>query len=112
MSESIELKDPIYKLIVKFGSGESIQFVTQQPLAPNAVTPESRYGVITSFSCQDPSECTEIAIVNLRQVAMIKTELVPVEQLTAERRMAGIRSGAGPTGDDKGPKSLAQIKFI
>jgi hypothetical protein len=48
----------------------------------------------------------------LRDVTFLKTELVTLDQLVAERRMAGIRSTGSASGDDRLPKNLAQIKFI
>jgi len=110
MSESIELKDPLYKLVVRFTNGEMIQYVVSDPIAASAVTPETRYGIITSLSCQNPSECAEVAVINLRDVTFIKTERVTLEQLSAERRPAGLSTS--PQGDDRLPKSLAQLKFI
>ncbi len=110
MSESIELKEPLYKLVIRFSNGETIQYVVSDPIASGAVTPETRYGIITSLSCQDPSECAEVIVVNMRDVTYLKTERVTLEQLSAERRPAGLNTS--PHGDDRLPKSLAHLKFI
>lgn len=112
MSESIELKEPLYKLIVRFSNGEMIQYVVNDPLSANAITAETRYGIITALSCQNPSECVEVTVVNLRDVAFIKTERVTLDQLTTERRTAGLMASASPHTDDKLTKSLAHLKFI
>jgi hypothetical protein len=112
MSESIELKDPLYKLVIRFSNGEMIQYVVSDPIASGAVTPDTRYGIITSLSCQNPSECAEVTVINLRDVTFIKTERVTLEQLSAERRPAGLSTSTSPHGDDRLPKSLAQLKFI
>jgi hypothetical protein len=112
MSESIELKDPLFKLIVRFNNGEKVQHIVSDPVAAHMITPDTRYAVITSLSCQNPSECTDITLINLRDVTFIKTERVTLDQLTSDRRMAGIRSTDPTSADDKLPKVLAQIKFI
>ena len=110
MSESIELKEPLYKLVIRFSNGETIQYVVSDPIASGAVTPETRYGIITSLSCQDPSECAEVMVINMRDVTYLKTERATLEQLSAERRPAGLNTS--PHGDDRLPKSLAHLKFI
>jgi hypothetical protein len=53
---------------------------------------------------------TDLTVVNMRDVTFIKTERVTLDDLSKERR-PGIRSG-GPEGDDRLPKTLAQLKFI
>jgi len=111
MSESIQLRDPLFKLIVRFSNGEMINHIVADPIDTRLVTPETRYAIVSAFSCQNPSECTDITIINLRDVTFLKTELVTLDQLGAERRMAGIRS-AGSASDDKLPKTLAQVKFV
>jgi hypothetical protein len=113
MSESIQITDPLYKLVVRFGNGEMVHHIVTDPIDARSVTPDTRYAVISSYSCQKPSECSEITIVNLRDVTFIKTERVTLDQLAAERRMAGIRSpGAAASADEHLPKVLAQVKFV
>jgi hypothetical protein len=112
MSESIQLRDPLFKLIVRFSNGEMIQQIVTDPIDSRLITPETRYAVVSAFSCQNPSECTDITIINLRDVTFLRTEVVTLDQLVAERRMAGIRSSGPSSGDDKLPKTLAQIKFV
>lgn len=112
MSESIQLRDPLFKLIVRFSNGEMINHIVTDPIDSRMITPETRYAVVSAFSCQNPSECTDITIINLRDVTFLRTEVVTLDQLTAERRMAGIRSAGPSSGDDKLPKTLAQIKFV
>lgn len=112
MSESIQLREPLFKLIVRFSNGEMIQHVTSDPIEAHLIKPETRYVVISSFLCQNPSECTEITVVNLRDITFIKTERVTLDQLVTERRMAGIHSSSASNSDDKLPKSLSQLKFI
>lgn len=112
MSESIQLKEPLFKLIVRFSNGEMVQHVMTEPLNAHLISPETRYAVISSLSCENPSECTEISVVNLRDVTFIKTERVTLDQLTAERRTAGLHSSGAGNSDDRLPKSLAQVKFI
>jgi len=112
MSEAIQLRDPLYKLIVRFSNGEIINYVIEDPIDAKMISPETRYAVINSFSCQNPSECTDIAVINLRDTTFIKTERVTLDQLAAERRLAGIHSSSASSADDKLPKTLAQLKFI
>ncbi|HEX8087344.1 MAG TPA: hypothetical protein VF762_00730 [Blastocatellia bacterium] len=112
MSESLQLHDPLFKLIVRFSNGEMIQHVLGDPIDARMITPETRYAVISSFSCQNPSECTDITVVNVRDVTFIKTERVTLDQLSTERRMAGIHSASTTSADDRLPKTLAQVKFV
>ncbi len=112
MSESIQLRDPLFKLIVRFSNGEMIQQIVTDPIDSRLITPETRYAVVNAFSCQNPSECTDTTIINLRDVTFLRTEVVTLDQLVAERRMAGIRSSGPSNSDDKLPKTLAQIKFV
>lgn len=112
MGESVQLEEPIFKLIIRFGNGELVNYVAREPLDLRMITPETRYAVISCWSLQHPADCTETTVVNLRDVTFIKTERVTLDQLAAERRSAGIRSGGGGAADDKLPKSVAQIKFV
>jgi hypothetical protein len=112
MSESLQLRDPLFKLVIRFSNGEMIQHVMTDPIEARMISPETRYAVVSSYSCQNPSECTDITLVNLRDVTFIKTERVTLDQLSAERRMAGIHSASASSGDDRLPKSLAQVKFV
>ena len=112
MSERILLQDPLFKLAVRFGNGEVLTYVLQDPLDSRAITPDTRYAIITSFLCQNPSECTEVTAVNLRDVTFLRTERVTVEQLAGSHRMAGIGSPVKQDLDDRLPKVVSQITFI
>ena len=111
MSESLQLRDPLFRLIVRFTNGETMQHVMTEPLDSRMIAPETRYALISSFSCQNPSLCTDITLVNLRDVTLIRTERVTLEQLAGEHRI-GIRSAGVAGADDRLPKNLAQLKFI
>jgi hypothetical protein len=111
MGEEIQLRDPLYKLIVRFSNGEKVQHVVADPIEARSITPETRYAVVSSFLCQNPSECTDIAVINLRDVTYFKTERVTIEELSAERRMAGMRANAA-NADERVPKTISQISFI
>lgn len=112
MSESMQLKEPLYKLIVRYSNGEKIQHVVSEPIEARHITHETRYAVISSFSLLNPSECTDVAVINLRDVSFIKTERVSLDHLVTERRMAGLHASTSSKEDDRMPKSLAQIRFI
>ena len=112
MSESIQLRDPLYKLVVRFSNGETVQHVVTDPIDARAVKPETRYALISSFSCQNPSECTDVSVINLRDVSFIRTERVTLDHLATERRMAGMRNMGVSGQEEKLPKTLAQLKFI
>src|SRR5215471_9465986 len=101
MSESIQLKEPLFKLVIRFSNGEMIQHIVSEPIEARAVTSDTRYAVVTSVSWQNPSEVTETTIVNLRDVTFIKTERVALDQLTGERRMAGLHSSAPLKEDER-----------
>ena len=111
MSESIQLRDPLFRLAVRFTNGETMQHVMTEPLDVRMIAPETKYAVVSSFSCQNPSVCTEVTVVNLRDVSFIKTERVTLEQLAAEHRI-GIRSAGVSGADDRLPKNVAQLKFV
>jgi hypothetical protein len=112
MGEEIQLRDPLYKLIVRFSNGEMVQHVVADPIETRSITPETRYAVVSSFSCQNPSECTDITVINLRNVTYFKTERVTIDELSTERRMAGMRANATSNPDDRMPKTISQIRFI
>lgn len=111
MSESLQLSDPLFRLIVRFSNGETIQHMTADPIDFRSVAGETTYAVISSFSVQNPSVCSDVTLVNLKDVSFIKSERVTLEQLAAEHRI-GIRSAGASPGDDRLPKNLAQVKFI
>ena len=112
MSESMQLREPLYKLLVRFSNGEMIQHVVAEPIESRHIASDMRYAVITSFSLQNPSECTDITVVNLRDVTFIKTERVSLDQVAGERRMAGLHAASSSKEDDRMPKTLAQLRFI
>ncbi len=111
MSEGLQLRDPLFRLVIRFSNGETLQQVMTEPLDTRSITPETKYAVIASFACQNPSVCIDTVLVNLRDVTFIKTERVTLEQLAAEHRI-GIRSAGAPGADDRLPKNLAQLKFL
>ncbi|HLG16308.1 MAG TPA: hypothetical protein VJH03_17645 [Blastocatellia bacterium] len=111
MSEQIQLREPLFKLIVRFSNGESVHYVAADPIDARALSADIRYAVISSYSCQNPSECTDTALVNLRDVTFIKTERVTLDQLAAERRMAGMRASSQSDADERLPKTIATIRF-
>jgi hypothetical protein len=106
MSESIQIHEPLFKLLVRFGNGETISCILTDPIDARLMTPETRYVVITSFSREKPSECTDVTVINIRDLTFIRTERVTIDQLGT--RMAGMRSSS----DDKLPRTLSQLKFI
>lgn len=112
MSENMELKDPLFKLSVRFGNGETIRFISDSPVDASRLSAETKYAILTSISVDDPSDCTDTMVINLRDVTFIKTEKVTLEQLTSERRMAGIRTVGAPAVDDRMPKTISHIKFV
>ena len=111
MSEAFQLPDELFKLFIRFSNGEMVYYVTTHPLDSRLIKPDTRFAVIACYSTKNPVECTDITVVNLRDVTFIKTERVTVEQLSADRRMAGMRS-ADSSADDKQPKTLAQLSFV
>jgi hypothetical protein len=112
MSETIQIQEPIYKLGVRFGNGEVLRYVVRNPIDERSVTPDTRYLIITSISCQNPSQCTEITVVNMRDVTYIKTERVTLEQLANEHRMVGIPTTGSHAPGENLPETLAEIKFV
>lgn len=112
MSEAIEVKEPLYRLSARFANGELITYVTQEQFDSRAIASETRYMVITSVSVQNPTQCTETTIVNLRDLSFVRSERVTLEQLAAEHRSAGIRSTGKNTADEWHPKVLSTVKFI
>lgn len=111
MSESLQLRDPLFKLIIRFSNGEQVEHVMTDPVDTRAIAPETKYAIISLSSRQNPSVCTENTVINLRDVSYIKSERVTLEQLAAEHRI-GIRSAGLADTDDRLPKNIAQIKFV
>lgn len=111
MSESFQLRDPLFRLIIRFTNGETVQHVMTDPIDSRMISPETKYAVISSFSCQNPSVCSDVTVVNLRDVSFVRSERVTLEQLAAEHRI-GIRSAGISTADDRLPKNVAQLKFV
>jgi hypothetical protein len=108
MSEGIQLREPLYKLIIRFSNGELVHYIVQEPLDARAITPETRYVLISSVFCERPNECADTTLVNMRDVTFIKTERVTLDQLAAEHRI-GIRTRGS---DERQPKTISQIKFV
>lgn len=111
MSEGLQLRDPLFRLYIRFTNGETMQQVMTEALDSRMIAPGTKYAVISSYSCQNPSSCTDVTLVNLRDVTFIKTERVTLEQLAGEHRI-GIRSAGAPGANDRLPKNLAQLKFV
>jgi hypothetical protein len=109
MSERIELKDPLFRLVVRFSNGETLQHLLAEPVDARSMPPDARYAVVSTFSVERPNEVSEIDIINLRDVTFIKTERVTLDDLAADRRKAGIRSADN---GNKVVKTLAQFKFV
>ena len=112
MSESINIQEPLFKLVVRFSNGETINHFVNDQIDPNLISSETRYAIISSVSVQNPSQCTDITVINLRDVTYIKTESITVEQLTTERRKAGIFATGALSSEERLPKTLAHVKFI
>jgi hypothetical protein len=111
MSESLQLRDPLFKLIIRFSNGETVEHVMTDPVDTRAIAPETKYAIVSLSSRQNPSICTEVAVINLRDVSYIKSERATLEQLAAEHRI-GIRSAGLADADDRLPKNVAQIRFV
>jgi hypothetical protein len=110
MSENIELKEPIFKLSIRFSNGEMLHFVVDSAIDSRLITADTRYAVISTVSCQNPNECTDQTVVNLRDVTFVRTERVTLDQLAGEHRTAGLRAAA--RGVDDKAKTLSYLKFI
>jgi hypothetical protein len=107
----MEIQEPLFKLILRFSNGEIISYIVREPIDATKLAPESRYALITSYSTQDGNQCTDVTLINLRDLTFLKTERVTVDQLASERRMAGIRSTGSPH-DERVLKAISEIKFI
>ncbi|HMG34636.1 MAG TPA: hypothetical protein VKM94_11915 [Blastocatellia bacterium] len=112
MSESLQLRDPLFRLVLRFSNGETVQYVVGQPIDTRSIAPATQFAIVTSVSVDKPSELVDVSVFNLRDISYIKTKRVTLEQLGAERRMAGIRSTAGPNADDSIIKTLSTLSFI
>jgi len=107
----MQLREPLYKLIIRFANGEMIHHVVSEPIDSRQIASATLYAVISCFLLQKPSECTDITVINLRDVSFIKTERVTLDQVASERRMAGLHANSSKE-DDRMPKMLAQLRFI
>ncbi|MEW6131427.1 MAG: hypothetical protein AB1757_30645 [Acidobacteriota bacterium] len=106
------MSDNLFKLIVRFSNGEQFNYVTRDPYPASGISADTRYAVISSYSYHNAEECLDVMLVNLSDVAFIKTEKISLEDLASERRTAGLRSTAGANQDDKLPKAISTLKFI
>jgi hypothetical protein len=107
----MEIQEPLFKLILRFSNGETISYIVREPIDATKLASESKYALITSYSTQDSNQCTDVTLINLRDLTFLRTERVTLDQLASERRMAGIRSTGSPH-DDKAPRAISEIKFI
>jgi hypothetical protein len=113
MSETLQLREPLFRLIIRFSNGETVNYTVAEPVDHHKLEVQPRsFAVITSVLIEKPNEVSEVSVVSLRDVSMIRTERVTLDQLNTERRMAGIRSGTGTGPDEKHVKSLAKLSFI
>jgi hypothetical protein len=112
MSESSKLPETIYKLIVRFSNGEKFNYITSEQIASHHINSETQYALISSFALNDPAECTDVTLINLRDVAFIKTEKITLDDLAAGKRTAGLHSQSASLNDDKLPKTMSQVKFF
>lgn len=109
MSEAMQLQEPIFRLVVRFGNGETAHYLVREPIDTRMITAETRYALISSFFLHSPSQLNDITVVNLRDVTFIKTERVTLDQLAGERRKAGIRADSL---EERLPKTLSLLKFV
>ncbi|MBI3650361.1 MAG: hypothetical protein HY231_04870 [Acidobacteria bacterium] len=112
MSESLKLPDPLFKLIIRFNNGEKFYFITDELIAAHHIAADTRYALVSSFALQNPNECTAVTLINLNDVAFIKTEKITLDELAAEKRTAGLHSFASAMNEENLPKTLSQVKFI
>ena len=113
MSESIQLRDPLFRLVIRFSNGEKVQYIVTEPVDSHKLGVDARsYAVVTAVQVDKPNEVADVLVASLRDVSYIKTERVTLEQLAADRRMAGMRSAGALTGEDKPVKILAKVIFI
>jgi hypothetical protein len=112
MSESLKLPDTIFKLIIRFTNGEKFHYITDEQIAAHKLGSDTRYALISSFSLHNPSECLDVTLINLHDVAFIKTEKITLDELAAGKRTAGLHSFSPAAGEEKLPKTLSQVKFI
>src|SRR5687767_3629735 len=110
MAESMPLPETLFKLIIRFSNGEKVSYVTSEPFATGSINSDTRYALVTSCLIQNPAECTEVNLINLSDVAFIKSEKITREEFASERRTAGLR--APVSSEDHQPKSFSQVKFI
>ena len=112
MSESLKLPETIFKLIIRFNNGEKIYFITDEQFAAHKLGADTRYLLVSSFSLQNPNECTAVTLINVNDVAFIKTEKITLDELASEKRTAGVQSFTSALNEETLPKTLSQVKFI
>ena len=106
------MPDTLFKLIIRFSNGDQFNYVTTDPYPASGINAETRYAIISSYAYQNPEDCTDVTLVNLSDVAFIKTEKISLEDLASEKRTAGLRSTNTTNLDDKLPKAISTLKFI
>lgn len=99
-----------HRLTIRFTNGETFIYTVAEPLHAEDLSPNVRFAVITSYSCETPEKCDELVLLNLNDVSYIRTEHITNEELEKEeltkREAASQQSTIGT------PQRLSRIGFI
>lgn len=73
-----------HRLTIRFANGETLIYTVREALHAEDIPMGVRFVVISSFECESPEKCSEIVLLNLNEIAYIKTEHVTEDELTRE----------------------------
>jgi hypothetical protein len=99
-----------HRLTIRFSNGETMVYTVRDALHAEDIPSTVRFVVLTSYECESPDTCTELVLLNLNEIAFIKTEHVTnaeLEREEAERLEADQRNNTKTP-----PRTLTHIGFI
>lgn len=73
-----------HRLTIRFTNGETVVYTVREALHAEDISPQVRFVVITSYTCEPPARCDEVILLNLNDISFIKTEHVTSEELERE----------------------------
>lgn len=73
-----------HRLTIRFTNGETLVYTVREALHAEDIASTVRFVVVSSFQCESPEQCSEIVLLNLNEIAYIKTEHVTEEELKRE----------------------------
>ncbi|HEX8649330.1 MAG TPA: hypothetical protein VF708_00700 [Pyrinomonadaceae bacterium] len=99
-----------HRLTIRFNNGETFVYTVREALHAEDIAAEHRFAVIHSYKYDSPDQCDEIVLLNLNNIAYIKTEHVTEGEL--QREEASRREHEQKHQETGTPRHLSRIGFI